>query len=64
MDKKGEGIKRSLNPAFTQAYFTPEGSPNLEWTGKTVYADIDVERSEQFGDKNRITRFKRAPVSV
>ena len=22
---KGEGIKRSLNPAFTQAYFTTEG---------------------------------------
>ena len=61
---KGEGIKRSLNPAFTQAYFTSDGSPNLEWTGKTVYADIDVERSEQFGDKNRITRFKRVPVSV
>lgn len=61
---KGEGIKRSLNPAFTQAYFTADGSPNLEWSGKTVYADIDVEKSDQFGDRNRIVRFKRAPVSV
>ena len=61
---KGEGIKRSLNPQFTQAYFTTDGSPNLEWSGKTVWADVDVEKSEQFGDRNRITRFKRAPVSV
>ena len=61
---KGEGIKRSLNPAFTQAYFTPEGNPNLGWAGKQVYADIGVEKDERYGDKNRVQRFKRAPVSV
>ena len=61
---KGEGIKRSLNPAFTQAYFTADGNPNLEWSGKTVYADLDIEESSQFGDRNRITRFKKAPVAV
>lgn len=64
MAPKGEGIKRSFNPAFTSAYFTSEGSPNLEWAGKTVYADIGVEESEQYGAKNRIQRFKKAPISV
>ena len=61
---KGEGIKRKLNPDFLTAYFTIDGTPNLEWAGKTVYADIDVERSEQYGDKNVIKRFKRVPVAV
>ena len=61
---KGEGIHRKLNPAFVSAYFTSEGKPNLEWSGKVVYADIGIEASEQYGDRNRITRFKRAPVSV
>ena len=61
---KGEGIKRSLAPAFVAAYFTPEGSPNLEWVGKQVWADVGLEKSEQFGDRNRIVRFKRTPVSV
>ena len=61
---KGEGIKRQLNPAFLQAYFTSEGAPNLEWAGRTVYADIGIERDEQYGDKNRIQRFKRTPISV
>ena len=61
---KGEGIKRSLNPAFIQAYFTADGHPNLEWAGKVVYADIGVEESEQFGDRNRIQRFKPTPVTV
>ena len=61
---KGEGIKRHFNPAFTAAYFNADGGPNLEWAGKTVYADIAVEKDEQYGDKNRITRFKVAPVTV
>ena len=61
---KGEGMKRSLNPAFTQAYFTTEGSPNLEWAGKSVWADIIVQEDERFGARNRIQRFKRAPVNV
>ena len=61
---KGEGNKRVLNPAFLSAYFTGDGAPNLEWAGKTLYADIGVERSEQYGDKNTILRFKRPPVTV
>lgn len=61
---KVEGVKRHLNPDFLSAYFTPDGTPNLEWAGKTVHADIDVERSEQFGDKNVIKRFKAVPVTV
>lgn len=64
MAPKGEGIKRQPNPAFMSAYFTPEGNPNLEWGGKIVFADVEVETSEVFGDKNVIRRFKRVPVSV
>ena len=61
---KGEGVTRKPNPAFLSAYFNSDGTPNLEWSGKTVYADIGIEVSEQFGDKNRISRFKKAPISV
>ena len=61
---KGEGITRQLNPAFVAAYFHPEGTPNLEWANKTVYADIGIEKDEQYGDKNRIVQFKAAPVLV
>ena len=61
---KIEGVKRQLNKDFTAAYFTSDGNPNLEWAGKTVYADIGVEESDQFGDRNRIQRFKRAPMTV
>lgn len=61
---KGEGIHRKLNPAFVSAYFTAEGIPNLEWAGKMVYADIGVEESEQYGNRNRINRFKRVPVTA
>lgn len=61
---RGEGIKRTLNQDFVQAYFNADGTPNLEWGGKTVYADVGVEESEQFGDRNRIQRFKPTPVNV
>ena len=64
MAPRGEGIKRSLNPAFTQAYFTPDGNPSLEWSGRTVYADVAIEKDERYGDRNRIQRFKRPPVAV
>ncbi len=59
---KGEGIKQVINPDFLTAYFTPEGEPKLEFAEQVVYADIGVERSEQYGDKNVIKRFKRAPA--
>lgn len=60
------GIKQLLNPAFVSAYFTPEGVPNLEWSGKQVYCDLGIEESEdgQFPPRNRILRFKRAPAAV
>lgn len=61
---KGEGIKRHLNPAFVSAYFTADGNPNLEWAGKTLFADIGIQTSDQYGDKNVIQRFKRTPVSI
>lgn len=61
---KGDNIKRQLNPDFTQAFFNADGSPNLEWAGKTVYGDVEVERSEKFGDRNVVTRFVAAPVSL
>ena len=59
-----EGVKRQLNPDFVEAYFTAEGSPNLEWAGKTLFADIGLEKDDRYGDRNRILRFKRSPVGV
>ena len=59
-----DGVKRKLNAEFTTAYFDTEGNPNLEWAGKTLHADIDIERSEQFGDRNVVKRYKKTPVTV
>lgn len=59
-----EGVKRQLNQDFVSAYFTADGGPNLEWAGRAVYADLGLERSDQFGDRNVIRRFKAAPVGV
>lgn len=60
---KTEGVKRIVNPDFFNAYFTSEGEPNISnWVGKTIYADIDVEKSEKFGDKNVIARYVKSPV--
>jgi len=56
-----EGVKRVLNPDFHAAYFNGD-EPSAEWTGKEVYANIDIERSEQYGDKNVIRRFVVAPT--
>ena len=62
---KLEGVKRKLNPAFAQAYFREDGTVNPDnWIDKELYADIDVERSEKFGDKNVVKRFKQAPAAV
>ena len=60
---KIEGVKRVINPDFFDAYFDQEGNPKMEnWSGKTVYADIEVETSEQFGSKNVVSRYVVAPL--
>lgn len=60
---KVEGIKRCLNPAFMDAYFDGNGNPNMSnWSGKTIYANIGVETSEQFGSKNIVEAYVKAPV--
>ena len=62
---KVEGVKRKLNAAFTAAYFNEYGIPTPDaWINREVYADIGIEANEQYGDRNRILRFKKAPVSV
>jgi len=61
---KIEGVKRVINPEFFEAYFTSNGDPVIDnWIGKTVYADIEVETSEQFGSKNVIARYTKAPLA-
>lgn len=60
---KIEGVKRVINPEFFNAYFGNDGIPNMSnWADKIVYADIEVERSEQFGDKNVVKRYVKAPA--
>lgn len=60
---KIEGVKRTLNPAFMDAYFLGDGTPNMSnWSGKTLYANVGVETSEQFGAKNIIEAYVKAPV--
>lgn len=62
---KIEGVKRQINPQFAASYFHEDGTINPDnWVDKVVYADVDVERSEKFGDKNVVKRFKLAPVAV
>lgn len=62
---KVEGVKQVLNPDFFAAYFDAEGNPNLNnIVGKTIYANIGVETSEQYGSKNVIESYVKAPVAV
>ena len=62
---KIEGVKRSLNPDFFDAYFDGSGSPRVDnFVDKIIYADIEVERSEQYGNKNVIARYVKEPVTV
>ena len=51
---------------FAQAYFNDDGSPTLEWAGKTLYADLKLEESKdgQYPPKNQVSQFKKAPVSI
>ena len=60
---KIEGVKRSLNEDFFNAYFSSLGAPNVDnWVDKVLYADINVEVSEQFGNKNVIDRYVKPPA--
>ena len=62
---KVDGVKRGINPEFAATYFNADGTVKPDnWIGKTVYADIGVEESEQWGARNKITRFRPAPVAV
>lgn len=59
---KGEGVKRVLNPDFFDTYFDNLGNPIMSnWEGKVIYADVEVETSEQYGAKNIIKRYVKAP---
>lgn len=60
---KGDNVKRVVNPDFFNNYFNEEGVPNMDnWFDKVIYADIGVEHSEQYGSKNIIKRYVKAPV--
>lgn len=62
---KIDGVKRSINPDFFNAYFNDDGTPNVDaWIGKELYADIGVERSDVYGDKNVISRFVKEPTAI
>ena len=57
---KTPGVKRKLNPEFASAYFDGNGIPKVDnWIDKELLADIEVEKSEQYGDKNVIKRYKK-----
>lgn len=59
---KGEGVKRIINPDFFNAYFSSAGDPIIDsWVDKVIYADIKVEKSEQYGDRNAIARYVAPP---
>lgn len=61
---KIDGVQRTLNPDFFNAYFEEDGTPKVDnWIGKTVFADIGLVKSEQFGDKNEIQRYVK-PAEV
>lgn len=60
---KIDGVKRVVNPDFFNAYFSTAGEPIVgNWVDKVVYADIKLEQSEQFGPKNSIDRYVKAPA--
>ncbi len=68
---KIEGVTRSVNPDFFNAYFTvtkdEDGKEHAipitsNWVGKVIYVDVGVEKSEQFGAKNVVDRYVKPPV--
>lgn len=60
---KIDGVSRSVNPDFFNAYFDAEGNPKTEnWVGKVIYVDVGVEKSDQFGAKNVVAKYVKPPV--
>lgn len=60
---KVEGVKRVINPDFFNAYFGSAGDPVVDsWVDKTVYCDIGLEQSEQYGPRNNVARYVKAPA--
>lgn len=56
------GVGQILNPDFASAYFSESRTPDLNnWVGKTLYANIGVETSEQYGSKNIVEAYVKAP---
>lgn|SRR3990167_2722219 len=59
---KVDGVKRNINSDFFNAYFDSEGRPVIDnWIDKVIYTDIELETSEQFGSRNTISRYVKAP---
>lgn len=57
---KISGVKQKANPDFVQAYFDAEGLPIVDnWIDKEITADIELQRSEQYGNRNGISRYKK-----
>jgi hypothetical protein len=57
---KIDGVARVLNPEFLKAYFHEDMTVNpTNWIGKDILIDVGVEKSDQFGDKNVVTRYKK-----
>ena len=57
-----KGSSQTLNTDFEDAYFDAGGNPKVDnWIDKEVLADIDIERNEEFGDRNKVKRIY--PVS-
>jgi len=65
-NKRGpKGAKQMINPDFFQAYFNPDGTPKVDnWLEKVVYADLTLRKSEQYGDKNEVKKYKPVPDTV
>lgn|SRR3990167_2662927 len=60
---KVEGVARVLNPDFVGAYFHPDMTVNpTNWIDKDILIDVGIEKSEQFGDKNKVLRYKALPT--
>lgn len=60
---KLDGVKRVINPDFFNAYFSSGGDPIVDsWVDKTIYADIKLEQSEQYGPRNSVDRYVRPPA--
>lgn len=60
---KVDGVAQVLNVDFLGAYFHPDMTVNpTNWIDKDILVDIGVESSEQFGDKNRIMRYKAVGI--